>query len=264
MEKQSNTTPANNVSKQPQAPKPKRQARENVAFTPLPPLAEPNIQEITKQLNREVKTTWVSLKDSAMVVFVIKHWFAMSVMACVLGLFYKYDLLFDLKPDGLVVESRILPAFQSETASTKLAMPSFTEKEVVEYVRRFEKVAMQEQEKFGVPAPLTLACGLVKSNAGKAVWAKESNNHFAIPCSKNLLSEGLLGEKELDGTCFANYENAWTSFRAHTMLLTQGKIGKATKGLSPNDVTAWVNAMTENGYGDEARLSLTLIKEHGL
>ena len=44
------------------------------------------------------------------------------------------------------------------------------QKEQINYVRRFAKVAQGEMQKYGIPASITLAQGLLESKAGKVHW----------------------------------------------------------------------------------------------
>lgn len=58
--------------------------------------------------------------------------------------------------------------------------------EVKAYIERFAPIAIAEMKKFGVPASISLAQGLVESRAGTSKLAVSNNNHFGIKCfSKN-------------------------------------------------------------------------------
>ena len=59
-------------------------------------------------------------------------------------------------------------------------MLSPQQKAQISYVKRFAKVAQGEMHKYGIPASITLAQGLLESNAGKSPLANKYNNHFGI------------------------------------------------------------------------------------
>ncbi|MBL7793464.1 MAG: glucosaminidase domain-containing protein [Saprospiraceae bacterium] len=69
------------------------------------------------------------------------------------------------------------------------------------YIRRFSRVAQVEMQKYGIPASIKMAQGLLESQAGQCKSAKNSNNHFPAQ----------LGEH--------SYESAWESWRAHSQYL---------------------------------------------
>ena len=51
-----------------------------------------------------------------------------------------------------------------------------------EYIARWSKTAVEHQEKYGIPASITLAQGILESNSGNGRLAVEANNHFGIKC----------------------------------------------------------------------------------
>jgi len=56
----------------------------------------------------------------------------------------------------------------------------------INYIQRFAKVAKSEMDKYGIPASIKLAQGLLESQAGASRLATKNNNHFGIKCfSKN-------------------------------------------------------------------------------
>ncbi len=58
------------------------------------------------------------------------------------------------------------------------------------YVKKFTPIAKMEQQKFGVPVSITLAQGLLESDAGESRLAKSSTNHFGIKCFSHHCKKG--------------------------------------------------------------------------
>jgi len=57
------------------------------------------------------------------------------------------------------------------------------------YVNRFKDVARSEMHKFGIPASITLAQGILESGSGKGTLAVKANNHFGIKCHKQAMPQ---------------------------------------------------------------------------
>ena len=55
-----------------------------------------------------------------------------------------------------------------------------------EYIERYKNIAIDHMERYGIPASITLAQGILESDSGNSTLAKSSNNHFGIKCKKKL------------------------------------------------------------------------------
>ena len=51
-----------------------------------------------------------------------------------------------------------------------------------EYIQTFSTIAQSEMRTYGIPASITLAQGLLESNAGESKLATRNNNHFGMKC----------------------------------------------------------------------------------
>ena len=60
----------------------------------------------------------------------------------------------------------------------------------LEYVKRFAQVAKTEMDKFGIPASITLAQGLLESNVGESRLSTNNNNHFGVKCFSRSCGKG--------------------------------------------------------------------------
>lgn len=130
-----------------------------------------------------------------------------------------------------------------------------------EYVERFAPVAMAEQQKFGIPASITLAQGLLESNAGESKLARNTNNHFGIKCFSNKCRKGHCKNFSDDShkDFFVNYQNVWSSYRAHSQFLKNtGRYAKLFK-LSDTDYRAWARGLQKAGYATDKRYGDKLI-----
>ena len=62
--------------------------------------------------------------------------------------------------------------------------------EKVAFFERYAPLAMAQQQKYGIPASVTLAQMYIESAGGKSNLAQTGNNYFGIKCSSQWLAEG--------------------------------------------------------------------------
>ncbi len=127
------------------------------------------------------------------------------------------------------------------------------------YVQRFASVAQAEMKKFGIPASITLAQGLIESNAGDSRLSQEINNHFGMKCFSRTCRKGHC-KNFTDDThkdFFRAYGTAWESYRAHSNMLQ----GKRYRGLKKHgiDYKAWAHGLKKAGYATDPRYAQKLI-----
>ncbi len=129
------------------------------------------------------------------------------------------------------------------------------------YVRRFSPIAVAEMRKYGIPASITLAQGLLESNAGESRLTKANSNHFGIKCfSKNCGKNHCSNfTDDTHKDFFRKYPNAWESYRAHSLFL-QGKRYKRLKKLDQKDYKAWAKGLKKCGYATDKRYAEKLIR----
>ncbi|MCB0568465.1 MAG: glucosaminidase domain-containing protein [Phaeodactylibacter sp.] len=123
------------------------------------------------------------------------------------------------------------------------------------YIQRFGKIAATERKKYGVPASIVLANALLHSQAGTRALAKNANNQFALPCTPDWQG----ATSTFESRCYRQYENAWTSFRDHSLYVTTGPFA-TLRQLGNDDYKAWADALEKGGFSEEKNLSLQLVQ----
>ena len=129
------------------------------------------------------------------------------------------------------------------------------------YVRRFAHVAMSEMEQFGIPASITLAQGLLESQAGNSPLAKEANNHFGIKCFSKKCKKGHCRNFSDDHhkDFFRKYPSAWESYRAHSLFLQKDRY-KHLLALGKTDYKNWAHGLKKAGYATDPKYAQKLIR----
>ncbi|MCB0630044.1 MAG: glucosaminidase domain-containing protein [Saprospiraceae bacterium] len=135
-------------------------------------------------------------------------------------------------------------------------------KVVEAYIKRFGRVARNEQKKFGIPASVILANALLHSQAGESILTAQANNHFGLLCTPDWRGDKWDG----DGECLRAYENAWTSFRDHSFYITTGTFSDLRK-LDPKDYKGWAKGLEKNKFSTAdnfAEQLIEVIEQYGL
>jgi len=131
---------------------------------------------------------------------------------------------------------------------------------VEEYVRRYQAVAVQEMKEFGIPASITLAQGIVESNAGRSALAREANNHFGIKCHKEWTGPTYIQDDETRNECFRKYGDPRESYRDHSRFLAGRERYKTLFTLKKTDFRGWANGLKAAGYATNPAYADMLIR----
>lgn len=59
-----------------------------------------------------------------------------------------------------------------------------------EYAEKYAAESMEQMKRYGIPASVTLAQGILESSNGKSQLALNENNHFGIKASQSWLRNG--------------------------------------------------------------------------
>ena len=121
-----------------------------------------------------------------------------------------------------------------------------------------EKVWMN---KYNIPASITLAQGLIETNAGQSPLATKNNNHFGIKCFSKSCKKGHCANFSDDShkDFFRKYASSWESFRAHSKLLTYKRYKHLTK-LPTSDYKGWAVGLKKAGYATDKNYHKKLIR----
>jgi LysM repeat protein len=126
------------------------------------------------------------------------------------------------------------------------------------YIKKYQTVAISEQKKYGIPASITLAQGLLESRAGKSPLATEANNHFGIKCS-DWNGDTFYQDDDQKDECFRKYANARQSYEDHSAFLAKRSRYASLFTLKPTDYKGWANGLQSSGYATSKTYASSLI-----
>ena len=153
------------------------------------------------------------------------------------------------KPAGKKSTNEAAPVSKSELSS----------EQADEYVDRFKKVAIDEMGKYGIPASISLAQGLIESRAGTSKLAVENNNHFGIKCFSRNCKKGHCTNftDDTHKDFFRKFKTPWESWHAHSQLLASGRYAKLKR--YGRDYRKWAYGLKAIGYATDRTYAEKLI-----
>ena len=146
---------------------------------------------------------------------------------------------------------------QIEKTATK-ANPDFKSHTTVTYIDAFKSVAIEEMNKYGIPASITLAQGILESGSGNSSLARFANNHFGIKCTSDWQGKGYYKDDDKADDCFRVYRDARESYRDHSEFLKRKRYS-ALFELDKNDYRNWAIGLKRAGYATNPKYPDMLI-----
>lgn len=130
----------------------------------------------------------------------------------------------------------------------------------VEYLERYKHIAVAHMEKYGIPASIKMAQGMLESDNGNSRLAREGNNHFGIKCKSDWTGGVIFHDDDDKGECFRKYRTADESWLDHSEFLDKGQRYQFLFELDPIDYKAWAHGLKQAGYATNPRYPELLIK----
>ena len=157
------------------------------------------------------------------------------------------------------------PAPKLNTISIRRTMSKASD-----YVDKYAEAAMEQMRKYGIPASVTLAQGILESASGQSELSRKGNNHFGIKATRTWLDGGgryLVYTDDKPNEKFCQYASVADSYEHHSLFLRGNKRYANLFELSPDDYVGWTRGLQEDGYASSKQYASSLqslIKQHGL
>ncbi len=128
-----------------------------------------------------------------------------------------------------------------------------------EYILKYKDLVLQSQEKYGIPASIKMAQGLLESANGNSRLATQANNHFGIKCKSDWTGKTISHDDDAKGECFRKYDTAEASFKDHSEFLDSSPRYQSLFDLKPNDYKGWAQGLSKAGYATNPKYPELLI-----
>lgn len=128
------------------------------------------------------------------------------------------------------------------------------------YIDKYSDLAIQHMDKYGIPASIILAQGILESGAGLSDLARRSNNHFGIKCHHGWKGPRVYAADDTPNDCFRSYKRVEDSYQDHSEFLVGSARYRALFDLSINDYKGWARGLQQSGYATDRAYANKLIK----
>ncbi|MEM1328765.1 MAG: glucosaminidase domain-containing protein [Bacteroidota bacterium] len=222
---------------------------------------------LLKQLWQSAKRLWMSLSFvwHRLTFGVFSQFklslFRVTVIALIVFIFFKKDLQVQVRMNSPEVSEQVIPMTYTENSDRLSVMPNvlsflgsdkneekaatvvpqINQPTIEAYIKRFAKVAVQEQEKFGIPASIKMAQAILESEAGTND-AAQTHNHFGQPLANQLTS------------------SAWESWRAHSLLFSSEQYPYQQLLQHGKDYKKWAKGLAKLNYSTIPNYDQALIQ----
>ena len=132
--------------------------------------------------------------------------------------------------------------------------------EIRAYINKYKSLALEQEKLYGIPAPITLAQGILESSAGTSGLATKANNHFGIKALGGW-SGGiyLAWDDEPTKSKFRVYKSVEESYNDHSKILKNGGRYQSLFNYSVYDYRSWANGLQRAGYATSKKYAKALI-----
>lgn len=127
------------------------------------------------------------------------------------------------------------------------------------YIEKYRDWAIEEQQRVGIPASITLAQGVFETAAGESELAKNANNHFGIKCKKEWKGMTYAYTDDAPNECFRKYNSAKESYVDHSDYLKNSTRYAELWSHKPVDYKAWAKGLKKCGYATNPTYAQRLI-----
>lgn len=132
--------------------------------------------------------------------------------------------------------------------------------DIQSYIQQYKQIALNQERDFGIPAPITLAQGILESGAGKSGLTRYANNHFGIKAYSGWNGKIYLAwDDETVKSKFRWYDSAAESYRDHSVFLKNNGRYKSLFSKSIYDYRGWANGLQKAGYATSPTYAKALI-----
>lgn len=131
-----------------------------------------------------------------------------------------------------------------------------------DYADKYAEFAMEQMRRYGIPASVTLAQGIIESSNGQSQLARNENNHFGIKATQSWIASGGkygLYTDDKPNEKFCSYGSISNSYEHHSQFLRNNQRYAGCFKLSPDDYRGWAQGLEKAGYATAGKYASNLV-----
>ncbi len=158
--------------------------------------------------------------------------------------------------------AKLLPLLAIFLISAEFAKSETTYKRVSreEYIDKYRHIAIEHQQRYGIPASITMAQGILESDCGNSTLSRRSNNHFGIKCKSDWTGRKVRHTDDAPDECFRAYDKVEQSYEDHAKFLDESPRYDSLFNFSPTDYRSWARGLKGAGYATAPDYAPRLVK----
>ncbi len=127
------------------------------------------------------------------------------------------------------------------------------------YIENYKDMAINQMQRYQIPASITLAQGLIESGAGQSRLAREAHNHFGIKVGMNWTGPYIVMSDDRPDDRFRKYRTDDESYEDHSRFLRNNQRYRSLFSLQLTDYRGWAHGLKRCGYATNPRYAEMLI-----
>lgn len=126
------------------------------------------------------------------------------------------------------------------------------------YISQYANMAIDQMNRYGIPASITLSQGLLESGAGRSTLAIKANNHFGIKVGSGWTGPYVVRDDDKPNERFRKYSSVAESYEDHSRFLQKDRYAPLFK-LKTTDYKGWARGLKACGYATSPTYAENLI-----
>ncbi len=118
------------------------------------------------------------------------------------------------------------------------------------FFEKYAPWAMEQQQKYGIPASVTLAQAAIESSWGESSLSKEDKNMFGIHATQGWVNSGkpYVERNDMGMVKFCKYGSEAESFEHHSRFLMENQRYSRCFTYASDDHAHWAQGICDAGY----------------
>lgn len=130
----------------------------------------------------------------------------------------------------------------------------------IQYCELYAEEAQRQMKKYGIPASITLAQGMVESGYGASYLANVAKNHFGIKAYRGWDGPVVRADDDKKQEPFCKFKTVEEGYEYHSLFLKRNQRYASLFTLDPTDYEAWAVGLKKAGYATNPKYADMLIR----